>query len=345
MTTEKVKSAALLTAKLALSGAILGYIFYKVGIRNIYVSLLTADAKHVLMSLVFIFISYFLGIKRWQELARAVDVTASYRRLAALYFLGLFCNYFLPAGIGGDIVKAYYLGRSAKHRKAFLSVFLDRYVGLLVLLFVSSLVAIFHRNKGWMAPVAYSIWGLSIGFIVGGAIGLYFAQLLAGLLDKFNKQIWAERLREVAALTKGLAKNYRVLITASLLSVGAQFAAILAMDQLSLAVGARSDLTSMFLIVPIVFLASALPLSPGGLGTREAAMVFLMSELYSGLGMQPDSARSTAAAVALLWLGINLLSSLPGIVSYPLVARLRRMGNASVEEAHTSCGADSLGTS
>ncbi len=321
---EKARSTILLLAKLIMGLGILSLVLYRVGVRNVYESLLAAHPKHVVLSFVLIFISYLIGVKRWQELARAVEVQASYRRLVALHFLGLFCNYFLPAGIGGDFVKAYYLSRSAKQRKAFLSVVLDRYVGLLALLLVASCVAVFNRADGVMQKVAYSIWGMVIAFLGGGGIGLYFTELLAGLLERYEKMLWAARLRDIASLTKGFMRNYRALVATFLLSIGAQAAAILSVDQLSLAVGAKSDIGSMFLVVPIVFLASVLPISPGGLGTREAAMVFLLSRLYADLGMETEAAHSAAAAVALLWLAVNLLSSLPGIVSYPLVARLKK---------------------
>jgi glycosyltransferase 2 family protein len=309
---------------------LLGFVFYKAGVRNVYQSLANIDVLHLVLATLLVLASYGMGIKRWQILSRSLGIDVGFQRFAVLHFLGLFCNYFLPAGVGGDVVKAYYLSKSEQRRSSYLSVLLDRYVGLLALLAVASAVTLLLPRDDFYLKLSYIIWAILIAFLGGGLAVLLFTDLVARLLEGRNRQHMVERLRDLTALTKGFFWNYRGVVVTLLLSVGAQALAILAVEQLSLGVGAKTDLASMFIIVPLVFLVSVIPISPGGLGTREAALGYLLSRAYMLSGMGSVEAKSAAATVALLWLAVNLLTSLPGAASYPLLGRLQTAEEGSV---------------
>ncbi|KAF0240783.1 MAG: membrane protein, partial [bacterium] len=155
---------------------------------------------------------------------------------------------------------------------------------------------------------------------------LLFSELVAQTLERFKsflekhkKEHWPRKIRELSLLTKAFLKNYYVFGSSLLLSILAQGFAILAVHQLSLAVGARIDASTMFVVVPIVLLISVLPISIGGLGTREVAFVYLLTNAYLTVGIEQDFAKSAAALVAFLWLAINLLVSLPGAISYSMI--------------------------
>jgi glycosyltransferase 2 family protein len=319
----KTRSTLLLILKALLGLGLLGFVLYKAGTRNVYESLANVNLFNLTVAVLFVLASYGLGIKRWQVLSRSVGVETGYQRLTVLHFLGLFCNYFLPAGVGGDMVKAYYLSKSELRRNAYLSVLLDRYVGLLALLAVASAITFLQPKDDFHLKLSYIIWFLFVAFIGGGLAVLFFTDMVARLLERRDWQRMVDRLRDLTSLTRGFFGNYRAVTMALLLSIGAQACAILAVEQLSLGVGAKADLSSFFVIVPLVFLVSVLPISPGGLGTREYALVYMLSRAYILSGMESAQAQSTAATVALLWLAVNLLTSLPGAASYPLLGRMR----------------------
>ena len=60
-----------------------------------------------------------------------------------IYFLGLFFNLFLPSSVGGDIVKGYYISTFCLNKsRSYISVIIDRIVGIFSLVFLCSLSTI-----------------------------------------------------------------------------------------------------------------------------------------------------------------------------------------------------------
>ncbi len=94
-----------------------------------------------------------------------------------------------------------------------------------------------------------------------------------------------------------------------------QSAVIAAYYILGKTVGITLSLFAYFGIIPIVFLAGALPVSVGGIGVRESALVGLLVAI--GINTQ------LAIALSLLFLFVLLVSSLPGGVVM-LFSRINR---------------------
>src|SRR5437870_2894705 len=76
----------------------------------------------------------FVSAARWQILAKPLGLRRPFWQFAGLYFIGMYFNLVLPTSVGGDVVRALYLNRHTGRRlTAFLSVFIDRLSGLVVL--------------------------------------------------------------------------------------------------------------------------------------------------------------------------------------------------------------------
>ncbi|MBL8151023.1 MAG: flippase-like domain-containing protein, partial [Blastocatellia bacterium] len=172
--TKKNRTRIIFAIKGLIGVGLIAYLFYKVGIKSVYESLTSADPKYLLTATGLVFLSHLFGVKRWQTISSALGIESTFRHFTMLHFLGLFCNYFLPAGIGGDVVKAYYLSKSEKQRRSsYLSVLLDRYIGLLALLIVASVVALVQflgEVDKLTKNLSYFIWAIFLMFIVGGFV-------------------------------------------------------------------------------------------------------------------------------------------------------------------------------
>src|SRR5262249_47657651 len=71
---------------------------------------------------------------RWQLLAALNGLGGRFSDYIAYYFIGMFTNVFVPGLVGGDALRALYLGRQQrKIGPAFASVIADRGIGLLTL--------------------------------------------------------------------------------------------------------------------------------------------------------------------------------------------------------------------
>src|SRR5205823_13782081 len=79
---------------------------------------------------------------RWQLLARPLGFRRSLGQYTGFYFVGMYFNLLLPTSVGGDVVRAWYLdGKSGRKLAAFLSVLVDRFSRLLILLFLACVAA------------------------------------------------------------------------------------------------------------------------------------------------------------------------------------------------------------
>ena len=75
---------------------------------------------------------------KWSLIAKHTGFTCTFWQYLRLYFQGMFYNQFLPTGVGGDIVKGYFLYQHDKnHLKpddAAATILFDRISGVFVLL-------------------------------------------------------------------------------------------------------------------------------------------------------------------------------------------------------------------
>src|SRR5262249_3403042 len=175
----------------------------------------------------------FVSTLRWQMLARPLGFQAPLGRLFAIYFIGMFFNLVLPTSVGGDVVRAWYLagtGDSApptgRRLAAFVSVFVDRLNGLLVLLAIACVAAAFCPTP-LPARIYWSVWGLAAAAVIG-LIGIALAPRLPlplsrfpGLRDKLHGG--RERLATAFSL---YVRQPRLLLAVSALSLVVQVANI-----------------------------------------------------------------------------------------------------------------------
>src|SRR5579863_6219858 len=73
---------------------------------------------------------------RWNVLNRALGFGIRYLEAFSLSMIGLLFTVVIPGSVGGDVIKAYYVGTRVPNRRAhaFTTILMDRYLGLLSLL-------------------------------------------------------------------------------------------------------------------------------------------------------------------------------------------------------------------
>jgi glycosyltransferase 2 family protein len=235
---------------------------------------------------------------RWQLLARPLGFGHALRQYVGFYFLGMFFNLLLPTSVGGDVVRAWYLdGGSGRRLNAFLSVFLDRLSGLLVLLTLAW-AAVLVCPIELPAWVVLSVWGT----VAGAAAGLAALPLLTRWTGRF------ERVRRLSEGMRLLLGKPRLLLVSLALSLVVQAANVVLVWLVGLAIGAPVPAAYYWVFVPMVSLLTLLPVSLNGMGVREAGMVLFLAPLGVGEG--------TALTLAFLWFCVFTAASLLGGVVY-----------------------------
>lgn len=135
MENANLKKILVNAVKIIISIGLLYFVFKKIPFREVAGLWSTVSIPYVLAAAVFFLASQILSTKRLEFYLEANRFSLSLRSNLELYFLGMFYNFFIPGGIGGDAYKVYLLnkkfGWSAK--KITSALFNDRLSGLLAI--------------------------------------------------------------------------------------------------------------------------------------------------------------------------------------------------------------------
>jgi uncharacterized membrane protein YbhN (UPF0104 family) len=298
---QKAKRLARLLLRILVSAALLGAILWGLDGAGLGSRLASADFRWFGLAVLLGILANVVSAWRWLIIARHLNLTASARALLPAYGKGVTLNTLLPgATLGGDANRAIAqqnLGNPIM--KAAASVALDRLSGLWALFVLS-----------WFAWLAL----LAIPEVPLGATTrlMHLAALLAAVLAPFVARALGEKLpldphRLPARLLRLLAETARLAQLTFASSLVVQLATLAALGCALHAITPTVPLLYLCAIAAPVFFATALPVSIGGYGTREAALAAYW--LLAGLPVE------TAVAGALLH---GLAVTLQGALWAPL---------------------------
>jgi glycosyltransferase 2 family protein len=242
-----------------------------------------------------------LSTWRWQLLGALLKIPAPYSDYLAYYFIGMFTNVFVPGLVGGDALRAIYLGR--RHRRlgdAVASVIADRAIGLLVLFWIAAVAAAAISAK---MPASVRWPTIAVGVI--SLIG--YAAL--PLIGKLGTRMPA-RIANVTRTVEPYLNRPAAMLPAAGLSAVMQLSLAVCQWILARGLGLSTPLGLFVLCVPIANVFASLPVTLNGLGVRETA--YLM--LFGMVGM----AHADAIALGLLWFAATALGNLTGVVAFVL---------------------------
>jgi uncharacterized protein (TIRG00374 family) len=261
---------------------------------------------------------------RWQWLSRPLGFERPLAHYFAFYFIGMFFNLGLPTSVGGDVVRAWYLDAGSGRRMgAFLSVFVERLSGLLVLVIIACVADL-------LCPVPLPVWiHLTVWGLAGGAVVALAALFIVGRLRwpfvrfralhdrlaRFNKQLCAALLLYI--------RLPRLLIVTTLLSLAVQAGNVVLVWLIAVALGADVPFFFCWILMPVVALLTLLPIFFNGMGVREEATAMMLAPLGVGKDM--------AVALAVLWFFAQVTASLGGVGFY-LFGRYPRFSAAKVKD-------------
>jgi len=282
--------------KIVLSLAVLAGLLWMLDLHAIGMQLARVNPWWVVAACLLLVFGQVLSALRWAWLARGLGLAVQTGRKIRLYFLGMFLSLFLPSIIGGDVARGYLLARGREHAgwPAAASVVLERLNGVVglvsivaVAMFMVTLPAVW--TYGWLAGVLL-LWLLMLSQPLWWPwfIRLPLPEKLSG---------W-----KTLPLTGGVFQ--RAWLLSLPVSIIFQLLVVAAHVLLGMAVGLQLSWPAYAIIVCLVALASALPISLNGLGVREAG--------YVGLAVYFGGSAEAAAAMAVLWLFVLLLAALPG---------------------------------
>lgn len=238
---------------------------------------------------------------RWNLLGALLEIPAPYIHYLAYYFIGMFTNVFVPGLVGGDALRAIYLGR--RHQRlgdAVASVIADRGIGLVGLFWLAAAAA---AGLSAAVPPAVRAPMIAVGVI---AFAGYAALPLIGKLA----ERMPERIAVVAQTVEPYLNRPLSLLLPILLSVALQLSLAVGQWLLARGLGLQTPLGLFVLCVPIANVFASLPVTLNGLGLRETAYL----TLFASAGLT----HTDAIALGLLWFAASALGNLSGVISFVL---------------------------
>lgn len=258
------------------------------------------------------FAAVFLASERWRILLKSQQIIASSWQSLKLSMIGNFFNFAMPGGVGGDFIKAYYCSKDHPHQKmgSVTSVLMDRVLGLFVMAVMALTVMVLDLRHVVERPTLLKLLYFLIGLVVLFLLGFYilFSRRLkaSGIVDRvISKLPLSAKLAHAYHTLHLFSSSLKSLLVASLASLLSQCFAIMALYYAGLHFAGDLDLKlkTFFIVAPLGFMATAIPVSPAGVGIGQAAFFFLFNEY---IGQESDIGSVAITALQISQFGLSL---------------------------------------
>lgn len=314
------------TLRLLVTAFLLVLVCYKAGVfsdsgrRTLYTTLTTADVVFLALSVLIQFALNLSSAVKWWMLLASRRIAIALGRVWAYYLIGQFYNLILPTSMGGDVVRMHELGQyTGKGLEAVASVFVERFTGLLMLVFLALVAVIFNLNLFGNPLITLSLIGFSGGvcFIVLLVLCERPYRMAADITRRRARPFsgMMEKIGQFNRAVRDYRSNGRALFIAFVNS--AIFYALAVVNVWVSAKAFQTDVTlaSALLVTPVILLLMNLPISIGGIGLMEFAYTYTFDLI--GLGS------TVGLSTALLMRAKMFMDAGIGAMLHPLIARGR----------------------
>jgi uncharacterized membrane protein YbhN (UPF0104 family) len=333
MISKPLRKHAFALSQALLGAGLLTYLFMAMPNREAMLDGLRSISGRVpllLLAMALGFNCLLLCTLRWWLLLRAYQLPISFMAALRDYLIGHFFNAFMLGSVGGDAIKAILVAKPLPGRRteAVSTIVLDRIMGLTALLMLASTVMVARYRLFTSSPKALLFLFGAIASLLLLAGGWWL--LRCNIFERHPRWRAAIDARPLFRPLTRLYTTFRECLShpglvgrTLLLSVANHLSLVGCALALGLGLGIRTAQTlvgeayNYLTLFPVINGIASLPLTPGGLGTREMTTRYMM-----GLpGIDVDAA--LAVTLSLLLYAVMLFWSMVGGVLYIMRGRLR----------------------
>ena len=266
-------------AKIAISAILIYFIFTKVNFKEVFGILKASKLSYFLWALLLFVASKVLASIRLNLYFHQLEVRLTQKSNLKLYVLGMFYNLFLPGGIGGDAYKGYLIKKhfEVKTKRVVSVLVLDRLSGLLLLFLYACTLALLIDHA------VFTPYRIGIGLLAVLSVIIFW------LLNK-----------------KYFHFVLPIFWKSFLFSALVQLAQLISVFCILRALSITTDLIPYLFIFLISSIVSVLPLTIGGIGSREVTF------FYGATLLALDE--NISIGISMLFFLITALVSLFGII-------------------------------
>jgi uncharacterized membrane protein YbhN (UPF0104 family) len=300
---------AIFAAKVLVTGACFWYVSGQIDFARVLSAAPLVDLRWAAFAVLVFLLQIPLVALRWRNVLTVLvklDERMTRATMIAVTTIGVFFTQVLP-GVMGEGVRAWLLVRlGCDWRNALTSVVIDRGIGVGLLLALGFVILLLPSGLTALGGYRQVVLVVYCALLLAGVLGLLFVPIIAPLLARWRYSRW------IAALAMDAR---RVLLGARgpvILSLGCLVHAltILIVWSLGRAQGLVLPVADAAVLFTVMVGVALVPISVGGWGLRELAVVSLLSDH----GVAPERALLFSVCFGLVF----LVGSLPGAFLWPL---------------------------
>jgi uncharacterized protein (TIRG00374 family) len=320
-------SAATL-GRLIFAAVLLAYLFWRADPGAVANAFRQAAWAPLLIAVALVLLDRALMAYRWFVLLRSLEGQnlPPFGTILRIFFVSTFVGTFLPASVGGDAVRAFSLSNHGVPRAdSVASVFVDRMLGVLSVLLMAVLGMTLVQDLAADRAILLALALTSLACLVAAA--LIFSDTAGVMAERVIARLPWERLRRMAgslfASIRRYSRHHGALTSVLGGSLAVQVLRIVQAYYLGLAIGVHQPLLTYFAFIPLILLIMFLPVTTNGIGTSQAAFIWLFGKV--------GTPTAEAFALSILFVALGIIGNIPGAVFYVgrhTRERLSTRGNA-----------------
>ncbi|MDH5509069.1 MAG: flippase-like domain-containing protein [Nitrospinota bacterium] len=302
-------------ARVTISFGLLGFIIWKVDVRPLMELAAGASIPLVALAFTMIFIDQAVTAFAWGRMLAAGGYVIPYKDTLRVTLAADFIGLAIPSGMGADMVRVVGLSRYIKSSShALSSLFAFRVMGLGQTITIAAIVLMVFPDELPEDPMFSLLKTIVISLFFLGVLGLLFMGRIERFLEVIAPRTRLEplmlKIRDLYSTFLFYLSHKDALAAAFIGDLYVQFAKILSIYIVALALGFDVGPTPFFILVPVVNILVLLPVSLAGLGVREGMYVIL----FAHVGLSA----AQCLTMSLLGFGVNMLMVLAGGTVYLL---------------------------
>jgi len=292
------------------------YILYKIDLSRLVKILSSVKITFILLAITILPLFFLVITLKWKKIINSCNINFSFKNALFSFFKGITLGIITPSRLG-ELYRFKYLQRISRcsFGISLATVVIDRLIDLVALIMLG-LLSVSVLVHIYAVKISIMMIALFFCFFIVCLIILTKKRYMKKILRPFFRMFVPEYYKKRVALHfnefyKGLKSigisTYTICIFYTLMvwTLNILLAYLLS-ESLMLGI----PFWFMALVVPLAGIVNLIPISVLGIGTSQAAFIFILSLI----GIFPES----AVALSILVIALRLVSAVPGAVIYAL---------------------------
>ncbi len=302
------------TLKLFVAGGLLFIVFKIIPYQRLLTVIKSASKLYVFLGFLFILGGHIIAALRWRFILKILNIDISIKEAIVAFISSVFFNLFFPSLVASDIFRSLAISyRFKTPEKIITSVIFDRISGVIALGIMAVCSLLLSKD---MISLDKEVV-LGIGLMGIASFILFFLLLKPKLLLWFMDTIFirTKASHSIVCFKEAIKilsyNSFRLFKVVILFSLPLQLMTVISFFLSSYAFHLNVSFLYFLILVPLIMVISFLPITIGGIGTRELACIYFLGKI----GIEKE----ISLGISLLNLFFLILVGIIGGIIYVMV--------------------------